>query len=1083
LTISGFQAPIRNGAPAGEADGFIAPAAPPHIVLRTDFTNYAPGEVVIFTSSGWDPGETVTLLIREEPPIHPVRRILGHADSFGEFFDNQFIAHWHEQPVAYYVTAIGGRSGRNAITTFGNTSVNLDQCANGSAGTVACTGGAWQNGNLNSNQANYLEGQSIPYRDVFSGLSSGVTYTKTIAWDTTKSGKHAIDYLTSWDRNVVIPGSDPCSGVLSPCPAPTLSAIPADPNLSVANGFNGTQIAGSFQCYGCTISSLGVTPYSLSGSYSGDSSTSLTITFTATGPNAVIAWGGHVSTRTDWGAANSAVSISGSPYHMADIAFTCTPGHCSTGKQDRSVSAEAVVFPAKITVVKDTVPDSADDFSFTAGGGLSPSSFMLDDDGDPTLSNTRVFSGITNFKSYSVTEVDPAPFSLTAVACTDDMTQAAVGTADTGTRTATIPLAEGQAVTCKFTNTAPPQCSTNADCAATSATPVCDPDSGKCVECLASSDCPAGNPVCDTATHTCGDCTTDTQCQAFSATPVCNEGTGSCVQCDANSHTLCTGPTPLCDVDLNGGTCVACITSSDCTADNPVCDLATHTCGDCTTDAQCAAYSATPVCNEGAGSCVECDANSHTLCTGTKPLCDVDLNGGTCVACITSSDCTAAAPVCSSATHTCGDCTTDGDCSVYTDTPLCNAGTGSCVACNNNDDCSGAQGLCDVNRGGVCVACLANSDCPTGAPICDSEGSCSGCKSDTDCTSPSAPACSSIGTCVQCNGNEDCSGPTPFCDVAGGVCGECVTNSNCTADAPVCNLTEHTCSACTADTDCALFPGALACSSTGTCVQCNGNEDCSGSTPFCDVSGGVCGECLQNSDCPATAPVCDQSNHQCGGCSDDADCAGLPDTPACSTGGSCVECNSNDDCSLGAFCGSEGTCHTAPADGKIAPTATTCNQYLLGTAADLTQVLYGVKGNKISNVAPGVLFYYTYVSDLSAGTNTIRVDQMKHLTSGSPETPFFGVHQSQVSLYNASDCSTSNLRATIVTNSGQPVTINVSGATAGQDLIVGIKYNPSSVNGTTVGAIRPVVHYNFVTSLNSNTVQTDPDGLDLRPKP
>ena len=68
-------------------------------------------------------------------------------------------------------------------------------------------------------------------------------------------------------------------------------------------------------------------------------------------------------------------------------------------------------------------------------------------------------------------------------------------------------------------------------------------------------------------------------------------------------------------------------------------------------------------------------------------------------------------------------------------------------------------------------------------------------------------------------------------------------------------------------------------------------------------------------------------------------------------------------------------------------------------------------------------------------------------------------------------------------SSGDTVTINVSGATSGQDLIVGIKYNPSSVNGTTVGSIRPVVHYNFVTSLNGTTGQTDPDGLDLRLKP
>ena len=44
-----------------------------------------------------------------------------------------------------------------------------------------------------------------------------------------------------------------------------------------------------------------------------------------------------------------------------------------------------------IVVRKDAVPDDPQDFSFTAGGGLSPASFQLDDDSDPTLSNTQTF--------------------------------------------------------------------------------------------------------------------------------------------------------------------------------------------------------------------------------------------------------------------------------------------------------------------------------------------------------------------------------------------------------------------------------------------------------------------------------------------------------------------------------------------------------------------------------------------------------------------------------------------------------------------------------------------------------------------
>ena len=45
-------------------------------------------------------------------------------------------------------------------------------------------------------------------------------------------------------------------------------------------------------------------------------------------------------------------------------------------------------------VVEDAVPNDAQDFSFTTGGGLSPASFSLDDDSDGTLSNTRTFADL-----------------------------------------------------------------------------------------------------------------------------------------------------------------------------------------------------------------------------------------------------------------------------------------------------------------------------------------------------------------------------------------------------------------------------------------------------------------------------------------------------------------------------------------------------------------------------------------------------------------------------------------------------------------------------------------------------------------
>ena len=48
---------------------------------------------------------------------------------------------------------------------------------------------------------------------------------------------------------------------------------------------------------------------------------------------------------------------------------------------------------ASITVIKDAVPDDAQNFGYTVtGAGLTP--FSLDDDADPTLSNTQTFTGL-----------------------------------------------------------------------------------------------------------------------------------------------------------------------------------------------------------------------------------------------------------------------------------------------------------------------------------------------------------------------------------------------------------------------------------------------------------------------------------------------------------------------------------------------------------------------------------------------------------------------------------------------------------------------------------------------------------------
>src|SRR4029079_16418269 len=117
----------------------------------------------------------------------------------------------------------------------------------------------------------------------------------------------------------------------------------------------------------------------------GDTSASITITFTASVANPVLAWGGHMATRADWGATNAATAIPGSPYHMRLLDLDG-----SGGNQDRSLSADAVIFPGSITIVKDAVPNDSQVFSFTAGPAPL-ANFTLFDDGN-AANNTKTFS-------------------------------------------------------------------------------------------------------------------------------------------------------------------------------------------------------------------------------------------------------------------------------------------------------------------------------------------------------------------------------------------------------------------------------------------------------------------------------------------------------------------------------------------------------------------------------------------------------------------------------------------------------------------------------------------------------------------
>ena len=73
----------------------------------------------------------------------------------------------------------------------------------------------------------------------------------------------------------------------------------------------------------------------------------------------------------------------------------------------------------QIVVVKDATPDDPQDFAFTAGGGLSPSSFQLDDDADPTLRTRSTFATSCRQPGYSIAETVPSGWDQTSATCSD----------------------------------------------------------------------------------------------------------------------------------------------------------------------------------------------------------------------------------------------------------------------------------------------------------------------------------------------------------------------------------------------------------------------------------------------------------------------------------------------------------------------------------------------------------------------------------------------------------------------------------------------------------------------------------------
>src|SRR6059058_5136888 len=123
--------------------GFLAALAVPAsaATVATDKADYAPGENVVITGSGWEPGETVVLILHEDPQLDPDLQLTAFANENGDFTNTDFTVDVFDIGVTFTLTATGSSSGLTEQMTFtdapgtcGNGTVEGgEQCDLGSA--------------------------------------------------------------------------------------------------------------------------------------------------------------------------------------------------------------------------------------------------------------------------------------------------------------------------------------------------------------------------------------------------------------------------------------------------------------------------------------------------------------------------------------------------------------------------------------------------------------------------------------------------------------------------------------------------------------------------------------------------------------------------------------------------------------------------------------------------------------------------------------------------------------------------------------------------------------------------------------
>ncbi|WP_339756690.1 YDG domain-containing protein, partial [Algoriphagus aquimarinus] len=199
--------------------------------VTTDKDDYAPGEYVIITGSGWEPGERVAFTFEETPK--PETCVNSHdnfaiADPSGNIFYDGFLIKINHLGVAFVLTATGQNSGSVAVTEFTDGNVNFGISGNvpnntdGFTVTVTYTPAIPQN-------ATQVTETIGPFKSQNTAAVAAKDNT-TITWVFNQNTNYVWDGTSSYAQGFTVSGNyngnNAVKGNYITCTAPSISTAP-----------------------------------------------------------------------------------------------------------------------------------------------------------------------------------------------------------------------------------------------------------------------------------------------------------------------------------------------------------------------------------------------------------------------------------------------------------------------------------------------------------------------------------------------------------------------------------------------------------------------------------------------------------------------------------------------------------------------------------------------------------------------------------------------------------------------------------------------------------------------------------------